>query len=480
VARPPGPRALVEIHDLETLSIFAAVAGPTLGLARGRRLAAKSAEREGALTEGISDGLVLLAMDGTVQLINDQALAFLQVERAAVLGSQLGIIEDLTGLYEAVDAEKDELVLSHGRADLRVRRFGSGTVIALRGMEKEASTRTGLFPARYHFDDLLGEDPELTACLRNAQRAARADVPILINGESGTGKELLAQAIHNASPRAEQPFVAINVTAIPRELLEGELFGHEAGAFTGARKEGRAGKFEQALRGTVLLDEIGDMPLEMQGKLLRVLQERVVQRLGGSREIPVHARILSTTHRDLERQIEDGKFRLDLYHRLCVVRLHVPPLRERKGDIEMLLQHFLDRFARARNRNPVRMHPVVMEDLLAYHWPGNIRELANVAEGWITLLPEGKNVIDRTPRKIRDQLLQSGQFPALMSGEFNTLELLGPLASARGEILPLAEVERRSIEHALSALDGNVSKVAKALGISRATVYAKMKKFGLD
>jgi len=163
-----------------------------------------------------------------------------------------------------------------------------------------------------------------------------------------------------------------------------------------------------------------------------------------------------------------------------VVRLHVPPLRERKGDIEMLLQHFLDRFARARNRNPVRMHPVVMEDLLAYHWPGNIRELANVAEGWITLLPEGKNVIDRTPRKIRDQLLQSGQFPALMSGEFNTLELLGPLASARGEILPLAEVERRSIEHALSALDGNVSKVAKALGISRATVYAKMKKFGLD
>ncbi len=459
--------------------MFAAIAGPALGRARQRGYLAAATEREVALAEGIADGLVLLAADGTVQRLNDAACRFLRVDRGAVEGNQLGILEDLGELYEALDAERDELVLPHGRAGLRVRRYAGGRVVVLHGMEQAASTRTGLFPARYRFDDILGEDPELTACLRNARRAARSDVPILINGESGTGKELLAQAIHNESPRDEQPFVAINVTAIPRELLEGELFGHEPGAFTGARREGRAGKFEQAGRGTVLLDEIGDMPLEMQGKLLRVLQERVVQRLGGTREIPVHARVISTTHRDLERQIEEGKFRLDLYHRLCVVRLHVPPLRDRKVDIPMLLQHFLDRHARAQARDPVKVHPVVLEDLLAYHWPGNIRELANVAEGWITLLPEDRAVIDRTPRKIRDHLLHSGQFPALISGEYDTLEILGPGLGKAREILPLGEVERRSIEHALSALDGNVSRVAKALGITRATVYAKIKKYGL-
>jgi transcriptional regulator with PAS, ATPase and Fis domain len=314
---------------------------------------------------------------------------------------------------------------------------------------------------RYTFDHLVGADPAFTGVLEEARRAAGSEVPILICGESGTGKEMLAQAIHAASARASLPFLGVNVTAIPRELLESELFGYEGGTFTGARSSGRAGKFEVAGRGTLLLDEIGDMPLEMQSKLLRVLQERAVQRLGGSRDIPVRARIVATTHRHLAEEVAAGRFRLDLYHRLRVLQLRLPPLRERKGDVPLLVERQLRNHSERMHRRHT-IAPHVMAALEAHDWPGNVRELQNVIEGELSLLPPGETTLTRIP----PVLLQPRVRPR-------------PTTPAPSEILPLDTVERQACEGALAAYEGNVARAARALGLAKGTLYSKMKRYGI-
>jgi transcriptional regulator with PAS, ATPase and Fis domain len=327
-------------------------------------------------------------------------------------------------------------------------------------------------PLYYTFKDLLGEDPAFQECLGEARLAARSDVSILITGESGTGKELLAQAIHNASPRAQLPFMGLNVAAIPRELLESELFGYERGAFTGARERGHLGKLEQAQAGTLLLDEIGDMPLEMQVKLLRVLQERVFQRLGGTQNLALRARVMASTHHDLEHAVEQGRFRLDLFHRLRVVHLHLPPLRERRGDIPLLVMHHLRHYASRHHRPPLQVAPHVMAELQAYDWPGNVRELANLLEGAACLLPEGEQLLDRTPRLLveglRRQQARRGAAPDP-----------GVVLPA-GRVVPMEEVERHAMVHALRHCDGNITRAAKALGVSKGTLYSKIRRYGLQ
>jgi len=316
--------------------------------------------------------------------------------------------------------------------------------------------------ARYTFQDFVGEDPGLLQILEHARRAARLDVPILISGESGTGKELLAQAIHRASPRASAPFVGINVMAIPRELLESELFGYEGGAFTGARGSGRTGSFGEAGRGTLLLDEIGDMPLEMQGKLLRVLQERVIQRVGGaSRELPVLARIIASTNCDLEQAVKAGRFRLDLFHRLRVVHLHLPALRERRGDVRLLVERHLALHAERSHRAAVTIAPAVLAAMQGYDWPGNVRELLNVIEGELALLPAGKNSLSVVPSAIRrTAIAASGQGSGPAEGE--------PVAL-------LSEIVRKACREAVAQHGGNLSSAARALGISKNTLYRKIR-----
>jgi len=321
--------------------------------------------------------------------------------------------------------------------------------------------------ARFTFDDLIGNAPAFLEAQEIARRASQSDVPILITGESGTGKEMFAQAIHNSTPDTAPSFVGINVAAIPRDLLESELFGYEGGAFTGARMSGHAGKFEVAGRGTLLLDEIGDMPMEMQARLLRVLQERVVQRLGSTRNIPLHARVIATSHRDLKEAVAAGTFRLDLFHRLRGVHLRLPPLRQRRGDVPLLVEHYLRKYADRLRRTPIDVAPAVMADLEAYEWPGNVRELANLIEGEASLLPPDQNVIVRVPASIE---------PARRRAACRTN---WAQTSSPGEILPLEEVERRAYEQALLRYEGNVASAAGALGVSKGTLYNKIKRYQL-
>jgi transcriptional regulator with PAS, ATPase and Fis domain len=325
--------------------------------------------------------------------------------------------------------------------------------------------------ARFTFEDLHGGDPAFLACLADARLAARSDASILITGESGTGKEMLAQAIHRASRRSALPFVGINVAAFPRELLESELFGYERGAFTGALARGHAGKFELAEGGMLLLDEIGDMPLETQVKLLRVLQERIFQRLGGSRDIQLQARVVASTHRDLEQAVEEGRFRLDLFHRLRVVHLRLPALRERRGDIPRLVEHHLRRSASCHHRGPLQVAPRVMAALEAYDWPGNVRELANLIEGAVSLLPDDQDVITRVPPPIERALQRQG--PQRRSAA--PCEIVLP----DNRVVSIREVERQAFAHALRHCGGNVAKAAKALGVAKGTFYSKIRLYGL-
>jgi transcriptional regulator with PAS, ATPase and Fis domain len=342
------------------------------------------------------------------------------------------------------------VTLPRGEVVLRSQPHEGGVVATLRDVATEQSIAQRMVGsvARYTFEHLVGAAPALQRVVEDARRAACSDIPVLVCGESGTGKEMLAQAIHNASPRASGPFLGINVTAIPRELLESELFGYEGGTFTGARSSGRAGKFELAGRGTLLLDEIGDMPLEMQSKLLRVLQERIVQRLGSARDIPVRARIIATSQYDLGELVKAGRFRLDLYHRLRVLQLALPPLRARKEDVPLIVEHKLRLHAETHRRR-VRIAPHVMAALQEYDWPGNVRELLNVIEGELSILPAGEDQLTRIPALVLEARTQPRRAPG-----------------APQELLPLEELERRACEESLARFAGNVARAAKALGVA--------------
>ena len=345
------------------------------------------------------------------------------------------------------------------------------TLAALRDgvlvLDREGGRKPVRSDARFTFDDLVGGDPAFLAAQEIAQRVSQSDVPILITGESGTGKEMFAQAIHNSTPGTAPSFVGVNVAAIPRDLLESELFGYEGGAFTGARSSGHAGKFEVAGRGTLLLDEIGDMPMEMQARLLRVLQERVVQRLGSTRNIPLHARVIATSHRDLEEAVAVGTFRLDLFHRLRGVHLRLPPLRQRRGDVPLLVEHYLRKYTDRMRRTAIDVAPAVMADLEAYEWPGNVRELANLIEGEASLLPPDQNLIQRVSASIEPARRRAG------------CTCTWAHTSSPGEILPFEEVERRACEQALLRYAGNVARAAGALGVSKGTLYNQIKRYQL-
>ncbi|MBX3272759.1 MAG: sigma 54-interacting transcriptional regulator [Sandaracinaceae bacterium] len=456
--------------EVERLQVVASVASAAYEQARSAEQLRLAAARDAATLEAIRDAIVTLDRRGRVRAINGAGAALLAVPAADAIGRPLGELPGLAPLAEAAERAVDDETISLRHVDVlaRARKFEDGVVLTIQelGRARQLAHKLVGSSARFTFEDLVGKDSMFLDAVADARRVAVADVPILITGESGTGKELLAQAIHNASPRAAHPFVGVNVAAIPRELLESELFGYESGAFTGARAGGHAGRFELAGRGTILLDEIGDMPFDMQAKLLRVLQERSVMRLGGTRVVPVNARVIATTHRDLERSVEDGTFRLDLFYRLRVVHLRLPALRERPSDIALLVEHHLARHAERAGRAPLRLGSRVLAELERYRWPGNVRELANLVEGIASLTPIDAEEITEVPQVLRR-----------MSSRPAPPRSVGPPAPSAVE--PLDEVERRAVAQALAAFDGNVLQAAKALGIARGTLYRKMERYGL-
>jgi transcriptional regulator with PAS, ATPase and Fis domain len=315
-------------------------------------------------------------------------------------------------------------------------------------------------PLATSFEEIVGASPQIGQLKRQALRVAVSSSNILITGESGTGKELLARAIHHASPRAAKPFVALNCAAMPETLIESELFGFEEGAFTGAARGGRPGKFQLAHGGTIFLDEIGDMPLHLQPKLLRVLQEKTVERLGGHKSVAVDVRVIAATNRDLEQLVARGEFREDLYYRLSVIPLHIPPLRSRVGDVRLLMAHLLRQYGGKLGKSIKGFTGNAEAALLAWPWKGNVRELANAVEYAVNMEQTPYISFESLPVRIREGAASPTPAPAV-----------GVLRSTETEAI------RRALGECGESLEGK-KRAAAMLGISLATLYRKIKEMG--
>jgi two-component system nitrogen regulation response regulator GlnG len=327
--------------------------------------------------------------------------------------------------------------------------------------------------------EIIGEAPAMQEVFRAIGRLSRSNITVLITGESGTGKELVARALHRHSPRAQGPFIALNTAAIPRDLLESELFGHERGAFTGAHQM-RRGRFEQADGGTLFLDEIGDMPMELQTRLLRVLAEGDFYRVGGHTPIKVDVRIIAATHQALERRVHEGGFREDLFHRLNVIRIHLPALRQRREDIPQLARHFLARAARELNVDPKSLAPDTEAQLMSMPWPGNVRQLENTCR-WLMVMAPGQVIHNEDlPQEIRTRETSTQEITDWQSA----LRQWAEEHLARGEtgLLERAapEFEQTLIETALQHTGGRRQEAARLLGCGRNTLTRKLKELGLE
>jgi DNA-binding NtrC family response regulator len=367
--------------------------------------------------------------------------------------------------FLAKPVDPDHLLLMVERA-LAQRRLATENML----LKEELAQRRGA-------PQIVGDDPKLKQVSVTLHRAAATDTTVLLEGESGTGKELFARALHALSPRADGPFVAINCAAIPETLLETELFGHEKGAFTGAANR-KPGKFELAHRGTLFLDEIGDLPLLLQAKILRVLEEKRFERVGGTQSLQVDVRVVAATNRNLKAAVAARQYREDLFFRLSVFPIVIPPLRDRPADISTLARYFIDRFCRDLNKKSLVLAPAAEDELRLYAWPGNVRELQNCIERACiltegdTIHPRHLNLSFRAPTASAVQPVDDD------GGPWSKIDLTGTLAEASRRVL--AEVERRKIEQALHEAAGNRGRAAEILQVSYKTLIAKLKEYGLD
>jgi len=407
------------------------------------------------LPEGDGFGVLRAAKDIDPELPVIVMTAFGSIQDA-VAAMKEGALDFL-----AKPVDPDHLLLMVERA-LTQRRMATENLI----LKEELAQRRGA-------PQIVGEDPQLKQVSLALHRAAATDTTVLLEGESGTGKELFARALHALSPRADGPFVAINCAAIPETLLETELFGHEKGAFTGASNR-KPGKFELAHRGTLFLDEIGELPLSLQAKILRALETKEFERVGGTLPLKVDVRVVAATNRHLKAAVAARQYREDLYFRLSVFPIQIPPLRERTKDITTLARYFIDRFCRELNKRPLALSPAAEGELLAYPWPGNVRELQNCIER-AAILTEGDTILPR-------HLNLSFAAPALVPDEgespWSKIDLSGTMSEASRRVL--AEVERRKIEQALKEAAGNRSRAAEILQIGYKMFISKLKEFGLE
>ena len=330
-----------------------------------------------------------------------------------------------------------------------------------RELREEVSRLRGIVEALAPSDGIIGKSAVMQKLFGALQKIASSDASVLLTGESGTGKELIARAIHDGSRRKDNPFVAINCAAMPDALLESELFGHARGAFTDAKSD-RAGLFMEANKGTLFLDEIGELPLSLQPKLLRALQERTARPVGGKAEIPFNIRAVFATNCDLEREVSEGRFREDLYYRINVIHLELPPLRARGNDILLLAQHFIEKLREDNGKAVVGLTSAAADRLLAYNWPGNVRELENCIQRAVAFTSHDCLTIEDLPEKLRNYR------PSAL--------ILDPSNSE--ELLSMEEVERRYIASVLQSVGGNKTSAAKILGFDRKTLYNKLHRYG--
>ncbi len=473
-----GPYPLINHHTLGMVVAAARAIERQMALQNAYQQSEMANLHNNAIMNSISDGVLTLDQTGRVTHMNKQAAQSLGIDFHSSIGWNLidimgpaneSFIARIYGKKEmyaeplVVRRKKDKLKLAASCTPL-IGKQGKviGKVVILQPIQQYNKLIKRAIGTRAHitFDKIVGQNSMFRYSLKCAQIAARSDSNVILLGESGVGKEMFAQAIHNASSRCQESFLAINCAALPRELISAELFGYEEGAFTGARKGGNQGKFELADQGTIFLDEIGEMPLDMQGSLLRVLEEGVITRLGGTGAIPVNVRIIAATNKNLLEEVEKKHFRADLYYRLCVIDINIPSLRERKDDLPQLVNYFIQTIAPRLGKSITGIDRSAMDILLDYQWPGNVRELSNVIERAINMA--------------------SGE---VLIGEDFPLEI----ARSGGGHHWLAETQaikkppdEQIIRECLQRNSGKISQAAEELGISRTTLYRKMRMFHIQ
>jgi DNA-binding NtrC family response regulator len=421
----------------------------------------------------------------------ESALDLIDREQYQVIVSDLFLpdksgLDILQNVQKVAPATEVIVVTGHASAQTAVRAMKEGAfdyitkpidfdelkIVVLKALEKQKLQSENIYlrrqlQGRFEFTNIIGSSPAMNLVFERMSRIVKTDSAVLVTGESGTGKELVAKALHYNGSRSERPFVAINCSAIPETLLESELFGHVRGAFTGAIKD-KAGKFEAANHGTIFLDEIATMPLHLQVKLLRVLQEHEVERVGSNKTVKLHVRVISATNADLEEMVKQGDFREDLYYRLNVIPLHLPPLRERQQDIMHLTAFFLEKQCRLMGRSACSISKQALEALELYSWPGNVRELENLIERMIALTDATVISLDDVPSKI------IGAQPNNKRPDI-TLPDKGIDLSAM-----IATIEQGFIDQALAATGGVKAKAAALLGLHRTTLVEKIKRLKID
>lgn len=472
-----GPREKAHFYSLGITVAAVRAIEERLRLEQSHKYYVSVSKHLATIFNSVSEGLITIDNKGVITGINAPAARLLMLHPIDLVGKSIDDVVKMDRklkdfVHGGREYSEEELLLRSQSAYIRcvgsansiIGEDGSklGAVFTFtkaRHTSSQAGARGGS-DSRFMFKDIIGESLTMRETLEKAKKVAKSPSTVLILGESGTGKELFAQAIHNASDRRDGPFVSVNCGAIPAELIQSELFGYAEGAFTGAKRGGRLGKLEQANGGSIFLDEIGDMPLEMQVNLLRVLEGKAIVRVGDNKVIPVNVRIIAATNRSLYDEVSKGRFREDLFYRLNVVAITIPPLRDRKGDIRLLTHHYIETISRKVGKNVEGVEPAIYGVLETYHWPGNVRELANAIEYAINLLQGEELKLSHLPPHLKKKQAV-------------------PTIADDVEIMPLALIEKKAVEDALVHFGGNITKVSNALGIGRNTLYDKMKKYGI-
>lgn len=479
-SKKSGLQAMLVTSGKESISMALREAKELVAV---RRREKAKAEQFKAILDFTYEGIIATDADGKISLVNPAAEKILGKPKTFLVNQPAGEVLPSLAIKRVQEKAKPLLgelhrvgnsMLVHNLVPVVTNGETTGIVITFQGVghiqEVENKVRRQLYlkghVARYTFGDIITCSTALKKVINQAQQFAQAEASVVITGETGTGKEMFAQSIHNASLRKDSPFVAINCAAVPENLLESELFGYEEGAFTGARRGGKKGLFELAHNGTIFLDEIGELPLKLQARLLRVIQEKAIIRVGGDMVIPVNVRIIAATHRNLEESVKNGTFRQDLYYRLNVLRLSLPPLRERKDDIPLLIDRLLEKIC----NKTAKKRPIITDDALrmfySYHWPGNVRELQNILERLVVLKAGCKVYAEDICEMIK---IPKDKIE-------NTEALSGTLIELKGS---LDDMEKAIICKTLELTGYDKERTCKKLGISQTTLWRRLKKWNI-